>query len=190
MLRNRQEDFPRHGGYLRAAPDRTAAWKARLAALGPGLKVGLSWQGGTQLSRSALRSLTLDRLLPVLRVDGVHFVDLQYTDTARERAALERERGISVVHWPEAITDYDETAALVAALDLVVSVCTAVVHLTGALGRPAWVMTPFSPEWRYGRAGGSMAWYPSVRLIRQTGYGVWEPVIATVAEQLKARVAS
>jgi tetratricopeptide (TPR) repeat protein len=185
LLRKRTGDFPRHTGYLRADPLKVAAWTARLDALGPGLKVGLSWQGGTRLSRAQLRSLTLEQLLPVLRVAGVKFVDLQYTDTVRERAALEERDGMKIVHWQEALADYDETAALVAALDLTLSVCTAVAHLAGALGKVAWVMTPFSPEWRYGQGGENIVWYPSMKLIRQTRYGEWGPVIAAVAGGLR-----
>ena len=80
----------------------------------------------------------------------------------------------------------DQTAALVCALDLVVSVCTSLVHLGGALGRPVWVLAPVSPEWRYGFAGEAMPWYPSVRLFRQARYGEWEPVIAAAARELAA----
>jgi hypothetical protein len=185
ILRSGPEHFPPHAGYLRADAERTAAWKARLAALGRGPKVGLSWQGGTQVSRAHLRSLSLERLLPVLRVPGVHFVNLQYTDSASERARLAQDHGIELVHWQEAIADYDETAALVAALDLTLSVCTALVHLAGALGKRVWVLTPFSPEWRYGYTGDRMVWYPEARLYRQARYGDWEPVIAAVAGQLK-----
>ena len=141
-------------------------------------------QGGTQASRARLRSLTLEQLLPVLRVEPVRFVDLQYTDTAGERARLEEDHGVRLAHWHDAIADYDETAALVSALDLTLSVCTAVVHLAGALGKPAWVMTPYSPEWRYGHAGEAMAWYPSVKLVRQGSYGEWDPVIAAIAGDL------
>ena len=187
ILRSRPEHFPPHAGYLRADAQRTAAWQSRLAALGNGLKVGLSWRGGTQVSRTHLRSLSLPDLLPVLRIEGVRFVDLQYTDTARERARLEEEHGVQLTHWPDALADYDETAALVAALDLTLSVCTAIVHLAGALGRPAWVMTPYSPEWRYGHAGEAMIWYPSVRLVRQPAYGAWEPVIVEIARRMERR---
>ena len=69
-------------------------------------------------------------------------MSLQYTDCREELAAFERDHGIPIHHWPEAIDDYDQTAALVCALDLVVSVQTAIVHLGGALGKPVWVMVP------------------------------------------------
>jgi tetratricopeptide (TPR) repeat protein len=187
LLRRGLGDFPRHAGYLRADPLKVMAWRRRLGGLGPGLNVGLSWQGGTRLSRAQVRSLTLEQLAPVLRLAGVKFIDLQYTDTVRERAALEERYGVKITHWQEAIADYDETAALVAALDLTLSVCTAVVHLAGALGREAWVMTPFSPEWRYGQAGEGMIWYPSVKLVRQPRYGEWEPVIVAIGRQLAQR---
>jgi tetratricopeptide (TPR) repeat protein len=187
LLRRRAADFPRHQGYLRADPQHVARWRERLAAIGPGLQVGLSWTGGVPRTRRELRSLSLDQLQPLLATPGVRFVSLQYTAGARDDIAAFRARsGIEVAHWPEAIDDYDQTAALVCALDLVVSVCTSLVHLGGALGRPVWVLAPVSPEWRYGFAGESMPWYPSVRLFRQPGYGEWEPVIAAAARELAA----
>jgi tetratricopeptide (TPR) repeat protein len=179
-FRRRVEDFPRHGGYLAPDERKVAAWKRRLETLGPGLKVGLSWQGGVGHTGNARRSLTLEQLLPLLRLAGVHFVSLQYTDVDDEIRDLAARHGITVHHWQGAIDVYDETAALVCALDRVVTVCTALVHLTGALGRPAIVMVPFGSDWRYGAQGERMLWYPSVRLIRQRAIGDWPPVIESV----------
>lgn len=186
FLRRRAADFPRHAGYLKADPERIARWRQRLAQLGPGLKVGISWIGGVRQTRRALRSLALDRWLPILGVPGARFVSLQYTgDAGEECAALKARHGMRVEHWAEAVDDYDETAALVCALDLVVSVCTTLVHLGGALGRPVWVMAPYSPEWRYGFAGETMPWYPSVRIFRQPAFGQWESVIAVVTREIR-----
>ncbi len=135
-----------------------------------------------------LRSMPLACLMPLLRVPGCRFVSLQYAAGAQDEIdALRREQGIDVHHWPEAIDDYDQTAALVCALDGVASVCTAVVHLGGALGRPVLVLAPVGPEWRYGQSGPSMPWYPSVRILRQATYGEWDPVIAAAAEELRVR---
>jgi len=187
FFRSRMEDFPRHDGYLAADPARIAHWKARLAALGAGPKIGLSWRGGTRGTRRTFRSLSLTDLLPILRVPGLRFVSLQYGDCAEDLEALRRESGIAVAHWPEAIADYEETAALCTALDLTVSVCTSVIHLNGALGRPVLVMVPAVPEWRYGVAGEVMPWYPAVRLIRQAERGDWSPVFARVAGELGQR---
>lgn len=185
QYRQRAADFPRHEGYLRAPPERVAAWRERLAALGPGPKIGLSWRGGIHKSRAPLRSIDLPRLLPVLRLPGLRFVNLQYTaGAAQELEELARVHGVEVVHWPEAIADYSETAALVSALDLTVSVCTSIVHLAGALGRPVWVMAPHTPEWRYGHRGEALRWYPSARMFRQRDDKQWQPVIEAVAARL------
>ena len=111
----------------------------------------------------------------------------QYTpDAPAALAELRARHGIDIPHWQEAIDDYDETAALVSALDLTVSVCTSLVHLCGALGRPVWVMAPLAPEWRYGMTGETMPWYSSVRIFRQTAYGDWAPVIERVAAAMRA----
>jgi len=180
-------DFPRHEGYLKADPERVAHWRERLAALGPGAKIGLSWRGGTRGTRRSFRSLRLVDLLPILSIPGLRFVSLQYGDCAEDLETLRRETGIEVVHWPEAIADYEETAALCVALDLTVSVCTAVIHLNGGLGRPVWVMVPAVPEWRYGVEGDAMPWYPSVRLVRQAVRGDWSDVFSRVAGDLRTR---
>lgn len=185
-LRRDFEDFPRHAGYLRADADKTEAWRQRLAALGPGKKIGISWRGGFVNTRRHLRSIELEAWLPLLQLPGVQFVSLQYTDCAAELKALRERHGLRVYHWQEAIDDYDQTAALVCALDGIVSVCTALVHLAGALGRPAWVLVPAVPEWRYLRAGERMPWYPSVTLLRQTCLGDWHAVMQEAAARLRA----
>ncbi len=180
-FRRSLSEFPRHSGYLKADPERISAWRSRLDALGPGLKIGISWQGGTHATRSPLRSIPLHEWLPILRMSGLQFVSLQYTrDAPQAVAALGQEHGVDVAHWPEAIADYDETAALVCALDLTISVCTALAHLAGALGRPVWVMVPSNPEWRYGNAVETMPWYPAARLFRQAAHQTWTEVIAAV----------
>jgi len=92
-----------------------------------------------------------------------------------------------VHHWQDAIDDYDDTAALVTALDAVVTVCTAVAHLAGALGRPVLVMVPVAAEWRYGAAGEAMPWYPTVRLFRQARAAEWGDVLARILAALEQR---
>lgn len=179
-FRRSAADFPRHAGYLQAAPERVAYWRERLATLGPGMKLGMSWRGGTAQTRARLRHVPFGEWEPLFALPGVRYVSLQYGDADEVRRA-----GYDVTVWPEALDDYDETAALVAALDGVVSVCTAVIHLAGALGRRVWVMAPASPEWRYGIAGDRMDWYPAVRVFRQRVAGAWTPVIADVTDSLR-----
>jgi hypothetical protein len=186
FLRRGHGDFPRHQGYLKADPERVARWRERLDRIGPGLKVGIAWAGGVRKTRRALRSIPLEEWRPILETPGVRFASLQYTaDAGATVSALREQQRMRVEHWDEAISDYEETAALVCALDLVISVCTAVIHLGGALGRRVWVLAPFSPEWRYGFTGDTMPWYPSVRIFRQPAFGEWDPVISAAAAELR-----
>ena len=184
-FRTSRADFPDHAGYLEADGATVERWRERLRGLGPGAKIGLSWRGGTIHTRSRSRSIELAGLLPLLRTPGARFVSVQYGDCHEELARLQADHGIAVEHWPDALTDYDQTAALVAALDRVISVQTAVVHLAGALGRPAWVLVPAVPEWRYLVEGERMPWYPSLRVVRQSATGGWQPVVERVARELR-----
>jgi tetratricopeptide (TPR) repeat protein/ADP-heptose:LPS heptosyltransferase len=184
-FRRKFADFPQHTGYLKADEGKVRAWRERLAAMGPGKKVAVSWRGGFVGTRRHLRSIDLEAWLPILQTPGMEFISLQYTEDAQaEIEALREKHGVVLHHWPEVIEDYDETAALVCALDRVVSVCTALIHLTGALGRPAWILVPAVPEWRYMREGNRMPWYPSVELFRQDRIGAWDGVIGRLAGAL------
>ena len=122
----------------------------------------------------------------ILAVSGVQFINLQYDSAGDEAGIAQAVRSSRFAHWPEALSDYEHTAALVNCLDVCVSVCTAVIHLAGALGRPVCVMAPFSPEWRYGISGERMTWYPSVEVIRQRNRGDWGTVLEVVSARLQA----
>lgn len=176
--------FPIHRGYLRAERTRVDAWRHRLDMLGAGLKIGVSWRGGMAHTRRSLRSLPLDAFASVVGMSGTHWVSLQYGECAADIAAFHDRTGHIVHHWPEAIDDYDETAALVAALDVVLTVTTSLVHLTGALGKPALVLVPAFPEWRYLSAGERMPWYPNVRLVRQQSVGDWTSALQRASDAL------
>jgi tetratricopeptide (TPR) repeat protein len=186
LCRRAFEDFPPHRGYLCADTARVAYWRSRLLASGSPPYIGISWRGGAARTRAAMRSIALEQWLPVLRATPGTYVNLQYGDCEPELDAV-RAHGVGVVSFPDAIADYDETAALVAALDLVISVQTAVVHLAGALAKPAWVMVPVVPEWRYMAQGDRSPWYPSLRLFRQTQPDDWSDVIARIRSQLQAQ---
>jgi tetratricopeptide (TPR) repeat protein len=188
FFRNRREDFPAHDGYLRVDSDAVTYWRARLETLGSGLKIGVSWNGGTPRTRNATRSIPLHAWLPVLRTPNTHFVSLQYGNCTAEIADFTLHSGLPLHHWPEAIDDYDKTAALVSALDLVISVTTAIVHLSGALGRKVWVLVPANPEWRYLCSGDRMPWYPSAKLFRQSKIGEWTEVMCEVGTALRSHV--
>lgn len=182
------EDFPGMP-YLRPTPERERLYAERLNALGPKPKVGISWLGGHKRTRIEVRSLELERMLPILKAaaDKVDFISLQYTPAEVEIEQLAAKHGITIHHWPECVynQDYDHTAGLVANLDLVISVCTSVIHLAGALGVPCWVMTPSRPAWRYRLDLDSMPWYQSNVLFRQAPDTTdWTPVVEEVAENL------
>ena len=184
-FRSSKAGFPPHKGYLRASADLVAHYRERLQAMGNDVKVGISWRGGTDRSRQATRSLDEHHLAAIFDTPGIHFVDLQYDSAGDEPMIADAIARGRLTHWGEALADYDHTAALVSSLDVVVSVTTAVIHLAGALGRPVWVMVPFSPEWRYGISGDRMPWYPSARIFRQRDRGDWVPVVADVRAQLR-----
>ena len=130
--------------------------------------------------------MPLGALAPLILSVPAQWVSLQYTRCDDEITAIAARTGVTVHHWQTAIDDYEDTAALVCALDVVVSVCTAIVHLAGALGRRALVMVPAAAEWRYGAGGDRMPWYPSVRLVRQERPGEWGAVVEQVCMALRA----
>ena len=162
-----ESDFEGHP-YLVADPERRLQWRALLDTL-PGKKVGIAWRGGKHHTMAAARSLDLEQMLPILKTSGITFVSLEYRDPGDELAAFHGKHGIEVRHWPRAAQspDYDDTAALVAELDLVISVQTSAVHLAGGLGVPCWALIPAKPLWRYGMTGETFPWANSVRLFRQ-----------------------
>ena len=176
----------------RAAFPGTPYLKADPLASGEKFRVGISWTGGLKQGRVQKRSVPLSWWKSIFAVPGVEFVSLQYTDSDEELDLMDT-LGYSIKRPPEAkADDYYETARLVQSCDLVISVCTTVIHLAGALGVPCWVMTPKHPAWRYGNEGG-MPWYRSVRLYRSPDVdkGAWRPVIERIGldldELLKSR---
>jgi Flp pilus assembly protein TadD len=179
-------DFVKSGRYLRAAPDRVAKWKRKLHEAGATFNVGISWRGGMPRTRSPVRSVSLDQWAPILSIPHVSFISLQYgvEGAKAEIEALPGAVRSKLACWNEALADYEETAAVVCALDLIVSVSTSLVDLAGALGRPVWVLVPKIVDWRYGHAGDSMVWYPSATLFRQETLGEWSPAIDAIRTKL------
>ncbi len=170
--------FPR-ATYLRADPRRIDRWKSMLPT-GTRPKIGISWRGGTNRTRRNDRSVGLERLRPLIKRDDRYFVNLQYGDVGREILEF-NEGGQGTVHnLLEDLDNFEEFAALIMALDLVVSVQNTTIHMCGALGKTCWGMIPWRPEWRYGSDGSRMVWYPSVELYRQTTPGDWDEIISAV----------
>ncbi len=187
FFRRTEESFPRVP-YLTGDAARAQEIQKMVPANGQP-RVGISWQGGVERTHVWLRSLPLPNLKLLLQ-QPVNWVSLQYTpDAAKEVAEFEAESGIKIHHWPEIVeapADYDETAAVVAGLDLVITVCQSVIHLCGAMGVPCWVLTPAKPDWRLGLTRSSPAWYgPHVRLFRRAPEDEdWGPVLERIAGEL------
>ncbi len=188
LFRRRREDFPEHTGYLRADAQRTEHWRAQLDHIDGGRRprIGVTWRGGLDGTRKSMRTMEVTSLRPLLDAVDATWVNLQYGDVSADLAQA-AEAGMALANWPEAIQDLDEFAALICALDLVVTVCNTTVHYAGALGKEVWVMTPKVPEWRYGLAFDRMPWYPSSWLTRQDVAGEWDHLLDRVGSRLVQR---
>ncbi|MFC3070885.1 tetratricopeptide repeat protein [Phenylobacterium soli] len=167
--------------YMAAPADKRQAWADRL---GPRTRprVGLVWSGRANHGNDANRSLSLAALAPLLAADA-DFISLQTEYRDADRAVLAAEPRIRDVSGE--LASFSDTAGLIEALDLVISVDTSVAHLAGALGRPLLILLPFSPDFRWRAEGPSSAWYPSARLLRQPAFGAWGPVIAQALEAVR-----
>ena len=186
-FRRKWEDFPRHHGYLKASDEKVNQWKRRLNALGPGPKIGISWRGGLQASRAHLRSISIETITSFASLP-CKFISLQYGNVERDIERANQAGSPWLTHWQDAIDDYDETAALVMALDGVVSVCTSLIHLTGALGQKVFILAPAITEWRYLDKGDRMPWYPSAKLLRQKSVGDWTEVIDAAKDAIRSEI--
>ncbi len=167
--------------YVTADPGRVAAWRGRL---GPrkGPRIGLAWSGSPVHPNDAARSIALSRLAPILARDEFSFHCIQ-----KSVRPTDAETAIGIPHLATheaALTDWGETAALVSLMDLVIAVDTSVAHLSGAMGRPTWLMLPFRADWRWLLHRPDSPWYPRMRLFRQNAPGQWEGVLAKVGQAL------
>jgi tetratricopeptide (TPR) repeat protein len=166
-------DFP----YLTAPAEAVEAWRARLADL-PGLKVGLAWAGNPLQPTDKRRSIPAERLNRLAAIEGVSFVSLQ-----KDAAGMP---DLPLSDWTSELTDFGETAGLIEALDLVIAVDTAVVHLAGALAKPVWLLNRYDTDWRWLTEREDSPWYPTLRQFRQPTGGDWENVMERVADALVA----
>jgi tetratricopeptide (TPR) repeat protein len=181
-FRRKDSDFPKTP-YIKADPEKAAYWKAELDKL-PGRKIGISWVGGSKYTRTDLRSIPLPLWEPIAQTENVSLVSLQYHKWAGEEASrMGNLWNKPVHHWQDAIDSYDETAGLLAGLDLVITINTSVVHLCGSMGVKTWCLTPHGAAWRYGLKGGN-PFYGSVEMYRQENGQKWSDVIAGVAHDL------
>jgi tetratricopeptide (TPR) repeat protein len=178
LFRTRLETIPAQVPYLRAPEAAAARWRNRLATLA-GIKVGLVWAGNPKHANDMRRSLELKALAPLTAVPGTNFVSLQVGPRAADARKAPTVRDLS-----KQLTDFTETAAAVAALDLVITVDTSVAHLAGSLGKPVWVVLPWVTDWRWMFEREDNPWYPTMRLFRQKRGESHARIIGVMAEEL------
>lgn len=176
--------IPARTPYLFASDDRRAAWRERLGERWRP-RIGLAWSGNPRHRNDRNRSIALAELLPLLAIDA-DFHAVQNDLRVEDRAILEADARI---RWHgHALTDFAETAALIAELDLLITVDTAVAHLAGAIGRPFWILLPHTPDFRWLLQRDDSPWYPSARLFRQGADRQWRSVVQQVLATLRTTV--
>jgi tetratricopeptide (TPR) repeat protein len=171
--------------WLGALVDKRAEWGDRLnQSSGSLLRVGVAWAGSVGHANDKNRTLALRQFMKCLPNEvEVHSLQREYRDDD-----LELMRSLGVHDHSAFLADYSDTAALIAELDLVVSVDTSVVHLSGSMGKECWVLLPFLPDWRWGLGSVETRWYRSVKLFRQTSMGDWSPALASIKRGLSHRL--
>jgi hypothetical protein len=181
-FRTSLDTIPARAPYVTARPDRVAAWRERL---GPWrrMRIGLAWSGNPGHANDRARSVPLSSLAPLTARTDVEWHVVQRDIRAMDRATLDDIDPIAD-HSAD-LTDFAETAALVSQMDLVITVDTAIAHLTGALGKPGWLMLSYAPDWRWMTGRSDSPWYPTLRLFRQSKLGDWASVVQDIARQLE-----
>ena len=169
IFKTELDSIPESGAYLAAEAVRS---KKFADALDPGrLNVGIAWAGKPSHRTASNRSAGIEPFIYLLGTPGDTFHSLQVGPLAGDIAATGC-AGLIRDHAPD-LQDFADTAALVSALDLVISVDTSVCHLAGALGKPCWAVIPYTPDWRWLKQREDSPWYPSLRLFRQERFGDW-----------------
>jgi len=174
-------DLPGETPYLKPDPARVEHWKNRLAHL-PRPLVALVWAGRPTHTNDANRSMKLSDFSPLAHPD-IQYLAIQKGPAAAQ--ALTPPQGMNIVSLDQEIKDFDDTAAILCVANVLVSVDSSPVHLAGALGRPAWVMLPFFPDWRWLMGREDTPWYPTVKLFRQSERGKWSEVLDRLSDALK-----
>jgi ADP-heptose:LPS heptosyltransferase len=181
FLRSSLASFPQQHSFLRANPVRVQIWRDRLAQIGPGPKIGIAFRAGSSPQDRLRRSAPLAHWQSLLQCTGAQFISLDYGDCQADIETCRRSG--ATLHTLAGINpqnDLDELAATISALDLVIAVGNASVHLAGALGVPAWALLPRFQGWCWPLDREEMPWYASVRVLRQVADGDWPGLLARV----------
>ncbi|WP_063805134.1 tetratricopeptide repeat protein [Burkholderia ubonensis] len=186
MLGVRVEDLPMSQRYLKADTARVDAWRNRLRD-SRGLRVGLVWSGNRTHQRNSLRSVSPVAYAKALgAIKGVEFFNLQVS--AAEEVQSAGDAGLRIRDHTAEFASYDDTAAYIQNLDLIITVCTSIAHLAGGLGVPTWLLLDVNPHWVWMTERSDSPWYPSVKLYRQSAYQQWDTVLTRVATDVRKLV--
>jgi tetratricopeptide (TPR) repeat protein len=182
IFNTRPSTIPASIPYLTVDPQRVAAYRQRVAADNASLRVGLVWSGCAKDTKVNNPNCRLEQFAPLAAAKNVVFYSLQKGPPAEEAKAPPR--GMNLVDWTAELTDFAETGALMANLDLIISVDTSAVHLAGALGYPTWVALTYVPDFRWLLGREDSPWYPTLRLFRQPAVGNWTSVFERIGQEL------
>jgi hypothetical protein len=185
-LKTTLETIPAAAGYLRCNPAKVAQWRTRLGDRRRP-RIGLIWSGNPQHGNDRNRSIQVARWIEHLPRE-FDYVCLQKEVRAVDAAVLAANPWIS--RFESELHDFSDTAALCECMDVVISVDTAVAHLSGSLGRPTWVLLPFDPDWRWLLGRSDSPWYRTAKLFRQQAMGDWNGVFVQVAADLRKTFAT
>jgi tetratricopeptide (TPR) repeat protein len=175
-------DIPSNIPYLSLDSHLIDKWNELTIKEQANLKVGLVWAGSPTHKKDRKRSMNFEAFKPLADIPGITFYNLQKGEAAAQ--IKNKPKGMKLIDMAKELVDFTETGALIKNLDLVISVDTAVAHLTGALGKPVWTLLPYAPDWRWMLNRKDSPWYPSMRLFRQPAPGDWDSVIQSVKDCL------
>jgi hypothetical protein len=176
------QSIPADVPYIHVDPAMVRLWQNRVGSAASGrLKVGLCWAGRPTHPDDHHRSIPLARFSSLAHLPGIQWFSLQ-----KGPRAAAADSAISLTDWTADLADLADSAALIANLDLVLTVDTSLAHLAGAMGKPTWVLLPYAPDWRWLLDRADTPWYPTMRLFRRPKIGDWQTPIAAVAKALSA----
>jgi tetratricopeptide (TPR) repeat protein len=180
IFRTDLNSIPAPARYLKPDRIQANAWRRRLAKEHTNHRIGLAWAGSAKHKRDRSRSIDPALFAPLAAAGDHTFFNLQLGEAGKQNTPPE----LKLVDYTSELNDFADTAAMMDAMDLVITVDTAVAHLAGAMGKRVWVLLAFAPDWRWLLDREDSPWYPTARLFRQTAMGDWEGVIRCVAEAL------
>ena len=177
-------NIPAQIPYVHAEAAKVSYWQRKIN--GPGFKVGLVWAGNPDHEKDHVRSIALKDLISLADIPGVRLFGLQKGTAAGQATGIAAKTGL--INLGPELEDFSDTAAVMANMDLIISVDTAAAHLAGAMGLPVWILVYFSPDWRWMLDRHGSPWYPTMRLFRQQKRDDWGGVICQVSDELKKAV--